>query len=290
MSHDQTDQPPILGIIGGSGLYHMPGLSDVEERVIVTPFGDPSDAIIGGTLARKRVAFLSRHGRGHRLTPSEVNYRANIYALKSLGVERIVAINACGSLREKYAPGHIVIPHQIYDNTKNRERSFFGEGLVVYIGIADPFCGALSEELFHAVQQTGATTHQGGTFITIEGPRFSTKAESETFRTWGMDVVGMTTAPEAFLAREAEMCYAAMAHVTDYDVWHHAEEPVTIDQIIRILNQNTTYAQQAITQLIQTLASHPCACHSALATAIMTDREKIPAATKSTLALLVGKY
>ncbi len=286
-----TTQPPVLGVIGGSGLYNMQGLSDIKEHAITTPFGKPSDPVVVGTLAGKRVAFLARHGRGHRFTPTEVNYRANIYALKSLGVERVVSISACGSLREDYAPGHIVIPDQIYDNTKERARSFFGGGLVVHVGVADPFCNDLSKQLFDSTKQTGATVHQGGTFITIEGPRFSTRGESETFRKWGMSLVGMTASPEAFLAREAELCYACMAHVTDYDVWHHSEEPVTVEMVIRTLNQNTAHAQQAILNLVQTLdRKEKCECNTALASAIITDRKKIPAKTKTKLKLLVGKY
>jgi 5'-methylthioadenosine phosphorylase len=205
-----------LGIIGGSGLYGMTGLKDIREQIIDTPFGKPSAPIVTGILEDMRVAFLARHGIGHHITPGEVNYRANIYALKSLGVERLISINACGSLDEKYAPGHIVIPDQLYDNTKNRPRTFFGEGLVAHISVADPFCADLSDQLESATRASGATTHRNGTFITIEGPRFSTKAESNTFRSWGMSLIGMTTAPEAFLAREAEMCYAVMAHVMMY--------------------------------------------------------------------------
>ncbi|HSK89253.1 MAG TPA: S-methyl-5'-thioadenosine phosphorylase, partial [Anaerolineales bacterium] len=212
-----------LAIIGGSGLYAMAGLSDTQEHHITTPFGKTSAPIIVGTLEGQRVAFLARHGIGHHITPSEVPYRANIYALKSLGVQRIVSISACGSLQQEFAPGHIVIPDQIYDNTHGRARSFFGEGLVAHISVADPFCADLSGQLESAVRMAGGTTHRGGSFITIEGPRFSTKAESNTYRSWGMSIIGMTASPEAFLAREAEICYATMAHVTDYDVWHVSE-------------------------------------------------------------------
>ena len=284
--------PPIsLAVIGGSGLYNMSGLTDIEERDLATPFGKPSDPVVVGTLAGQRVAFLARHGQGHRLTPSEVNYRANIYALKMLGVERLVSVSACGSLREDYAPGHIVIPDQIYDNTKSRERTFFGEGLVVHVGAADPFCPTLSEQLYEATKATGAVVHRGGAFITIEGPRFSTKAESHTFRKWGMSLVGMTASPEAFLAREAEMCYACMAHVTDYDVWHVSEAPVTVEMVIRILTQNTAIAQQAIANLAPTPAKRDaCGCGSALADALITARDRIPAETKERVRLLVEKY
>ena len=302
-----------LAVIGGSGLYNMAGLKDIEEHDLTTPFGKPSDPVVVGTLRSpaseaagggKRVAFLARHGKGHRLTPSEVNYRANIFALKMLGVERIIAVSACGSLREDYAPGHIVIPDQLYDNTKDRERTFFGRpaqggaegGLVTHVGVADPFCPDLSAQLFAAVQATGATVHQGGAFITIEGPRFSTKAESHAFRSWGMSLVGMTTSPEAFLAREAEMCYAVMAHVTDYDVWHVSEAPVTVEMVIRVLAQNTQVAQRAIAGLAGSLAlrrdprRRNCACGSALADALITDRARIPEETKEQLKPIVGKY
>jgi 5'-methylthioadenosine phosphorylase len=282
---------PNLGIIGGSGLYNMAGLTDVREHDVDTPFGKPSDPVVVGTLAGQRVAFLARHGRGHRYTPSEVNYRANIYALKALGVERVIAVSACGSLREDYAPGHIVIPNQIYDNTKGRERSFFGGGLVVHVGVADPFCPTLSMQLYEAVKQTGATVHRGGAFITIEGPRFSTKAESNTFRQWGMSLVGMTTSPEAFLAREAELCYACMAHVTDYDVWHTSEEPVTVEMVIRIINQNTAIAQRALLDLASQPANRSdCPCPTALAAALITDPARVPSDTKERLKLLTGKY
>jgi 5'-methylthioadenosine phosphorylase len=284
-------EQPALGILGGSGLYQMAGLSDVEEHDFETPFGRPSDPVVTGRLGGQRIAFVARHGRGHRLSPTEVNYRANIYALKQVGVERVVAVSACGSLREDYAPGHIVIPDQIYDNTKDRERSFFGGGLVAHVGVADPFCPALSQQLYAAVQGTGATVHHGGAFITIEGPRFSTKAESNTFRKWGMSLVGMTTSPEAFLAREAELCYACMAHVTDYDVWHTAEAPVTVEMVVRILNQNTLAAQQAIAALLAEPADREhCPCPSALATALLTDPARISAQAKDRLQLLVHKY
>lgn len=280
-----------LAVIGGSGLYGMSGLQESREHDLDTPFGKPSAPIVVGTLEGQRVAFLARHGLGHHLTPSEVNYRANIYALKSLGVTHIVAINACGSLREDYAPGHIVIPDQLFDNTKGRERTFFGEGLVAHISIAEPFCTDLSDQLEAATRATGATTHRGGSFITIEGPRFSTKAESIVFRTWGMSLIGMTASPEAFLAREAEMCYAVMAHVTDYDVWHVSEAPVTVEMVIRTLNQNTATAQEAIRLLVRSLKTERnCVCRHALADALITRRDIIPVATRQKLDLLIGKY
>ncbi len=249
----QSSEPVSLAIIGGSGLYSMSGLTDTHEVVLETPFGQPSAPIVVGTLENTRLVFLARHGLGHHLTPSEVNYRANIYALKSLGVERIVSISACGSLREDYAPGHIVIPDQLFDNTKGRARSFFGEGLVAHAGVADPFCFDLSSRLKEAVQEAGATVHHGGALVTIEGPRFSTKAESNAYRAWGMSLIGMTTSPEAFLAREAEMCYAVMGHVTDYDVWHTSQAPVTVELIIQVLNQNTAIAQRSVRILVRAL-------------------------------------
>jgi 5'-methylthioadenosine phosphorylase len=280
-----------LAIIGGSGLYSMPDLTDTKEFELETPFGKPSAPVMVGTLEKQRVAFLARHGIGHHIMPTEVNYRANIYALKSLGAERVVSISACGSLREDYAPGHIVIPDQVFDNTKGRARTFFGEGLVAHVGTADPFCQELSGQLEKAVAQTSATVHAGGAFITIEGPRFSTKAESNTYRAWGMSIIGMTTSPEAFLAREAEMCYAVMAHVTDYDVWHVSEAPVTVEIVIQILNRNTTVAQQAIRNLVRSLpVKRACNCGRALADALITNPAVIPAETRQKLNLLVKKY
>lgn len=280
-----------LAIIGGSGLYSMSGLQDTQEYDLDTPFGKPSAPIVVGTLENQRVAFLARHGLGHHITPSEINYRANIHALKSLGVRQIVSVSACGSLRDDYAPGHIVIPDQIYDNTKGRERTFFGEGLVAHVSIADPFCKPLSDQLEAATRAAGATTHRGGTFITIEGPRFSTKAESTTYRTWGMSLIGMTTSPEAFLAREAEICYAAMAHITDYDVWHVSAAPVTVEMVIQTLNKNTELAQEAIRLLARGFEpERDCACQHALSDALITRPDRIPADTRKKLDLLVGKY
>src|SRR5512138_1082874 len=280
-----------LAIIGGSGLYEMPGLADSHEHPLTTPFGTPSAPIVVGTLEGKQVAFLARHGIGHHLTPSEVPYRANIYALKSLGAERIVSISACGSLQEEFAPGHIVIPDQIYDNTHQRARSFFGEGLVAHVSVADPFCADLSDDVEAAVGQAGGVVHRGGSFITIEGPRFSTKAESKTYRSWGMSIIGMTASPEAFLAREAEVCYATMAHVTDYDVWHVSEAPVTVEMVIQTLNKNTALAQEALRLLSRNLMpERKCECRHALSTALITHRDAIPPATLQKLDLLVNKY
>ena len=280
-----------LAIIGGSGLYSMQGLQNTKELQIDTPFGQTSAPIITGTLEGTQVAFLARHGIGHHITPSEVPYQANIYALKSLGVQRIISISACGSLKEELTPGHIVIPDQIYDNTHKRQRSFFGGGFVVHIGVADPFCSDLSGQLEAAVREAGGVVHRGGNFITIEGPRFSTKAESNTYRSWGMSIIGMTASPEAFLAREAEICYATMAHVTDYDVWHVSEAPVTVEMVIQTLNKNTTLAQEAVRILARNLKhERDCECGHALATAMITHRDAISTETLQKLDLLVGKY
>jgi 5'-methylthioadenosine phosphorylase len=269
----------------------MPGLEDIQERSISTPFGDPSSPIVIGQLGDQSIAFLARHGIGHQISPSEINFRANIYALKSLGVERIVAISACGSLREDYAPGDIVIPDQLFDFTKGRERTFFGQGLVAHVSLPDPFCPDLSERVYQAVKETGNTIHMGGTYITVEGPRFSTRAESNAYRSWGMSLIGMTTSPEAFLAKEAEICYTSLAHVTDYDVWHISEEPVTVEMVIEILNRNTTIAQQAINNLVGVLdPERLCDCEDTLASALITDPKVIPAETRQRLSLLVDKY
>ena len=266
-----------IGVIGGSGLYQMEGLID---------------AVVIGTLEGARVAFVARHGRGHRIMPTEVNYRANVFALKSLGVEQVIGISACGSLREHLHPGEIVIPNQVFDFTKNRVTSFFGEGLVAHVGVADPFCSRLSALVADAGEEAGGTVHRGGAFITIEGPRFSTKGESFTYRAWGMDIIGMTTSPEAFLAREAELCYAVMAHVTDYDVWHETEEPVSVEALLATLAANTALAQDALRGVVARLADaeRACACDSTLATAFITQRDLIPAEIKEKLSPIVGKY
>jgi 5'-methylthioadenosine phosphorylase len=289
-----------IAVIGGSGLYQMQGLSDVQERRVSTPFGDPSDALITGTLSGVRVAFLPRHARGHRLTPSEVPYRANIYALKSLGVKHVISVSACGSLREHLHPGQVVIPNQLVDFTKNREMTFFGRGLVAHIGTADPFCPRLSALLADATAAAGGVVHRGGRFITIEGPRFSTKGESHLYRAWGLDIIGMTTSPEAFLAREAEMCYATMAHVTDYDVWHEEEDPVSVEALIATLNQNTALAQRVIASVVASLGQAQdsalakveptCECQDALGAALITQRDLIPAEEIEKLGPIVSRY
>lgn len=280
-----------FAVIGGSGLYQMPGLTDVVELNIDTPFGRPSSPVIVGTLAGQRLAFLARHGIGHFISPSEVNYRANIFALKSIGVERVISISACGSLRDDYAPGDIVIPDQLFDLTRDRRRSFFGDGLVAHVSVADPYCADLSGMLYEAAETTGAGLHRGGTMLTVEGPRFSTRAESNVYRTWGMSLIGMTTSPEAFLAREAEMCYAVMAHVTDYDVWHISEQPVTVDIVVEILNRNTQIAFQCVENLAAVIdRKRACECGNALANALITRPEAIPLETRRRLGPLVERY
>jgi 5'-methylthioadenosine phosphorylase len=283
---------PLFAVIGGSGLYDMPGLENKQEIAVTTPFGNPSAAITVGDLDGTKVAFLARHGIGHSLSPSEVNYRANIYALKSLGVDHVVSISACGSLREDFAPGEIVIPDGLFDFTKGeRKRSFFEDGIVAHVGVAKPFCPELSDHLSKAVIATGAVVHKGGDFVTIEGPRFSTRTESNIFRSWGMSIIGMTTSPEAFLAKEAEICYAVMAHVTDYDVWHVSEEPVTVEMVIEVLKKNTEIAQEAIRNLSHGFpGDRECDCGDTLSTALITDPRVIPTETREKLSLLVKKY
>lgn len=280
-----------IGVIGGSGLYEIEGLTDIEEQEVSTPFGKPSDPIVVGTLQGKRVAFLPRHGRGHRILPGEVNVRANIYALKSVGVERIIAVNACGSMKEEIAPADIVIPDQIIDRTKGRPSTFFGNGLVVHVSFADPFCPALSDVLFQAANKVGARVHKGGTYVCIEGPRFSTKAESKMNRMLGVDVIGMTAMPEAVLAREAEICYTSLAMSTDYDVWHETEAPVTADMVAETIQKNVETAKNTIKEVLPLIPSErDCACATALSVAIQTARDRIPGRIKQELDLLVGKY
>ena len=282
---------PKIAIIGGSGLYAMPGLQNALTFDLDTPFGKPSAPVVVGELEGQPVAFLARHGIGHHISPSEINYRANIYALKSLDVEQVVSISACGSLREDYAPGDLVVPDGLFDFTKKRKRTFFEAGLVAHVGMANPFCYEFSTQVYVAVKATGVKVHRGGAFITIEGPSFSTKTESNAFRNWGMSIIGMTTSPEAYLAREAEMCYAVMAHVTDYDVWHISEEPVTVEMVIAVLNKNTQIAQEAIRNLVRDLESvRNCECGHALASALITNPDVIPVETHEKLNLLIKKY
>lgn len=280
-----------LGVIGGSGLYSMPDLSNVTEFDLETPYGKPSAPVVVGELEGQRIAFLARHGIGHHIIPGQVNYRANIFALKALGVERIISISACGSLRDDFSPGEIIIPDQIFDLTRQRKQSFFGDGLVAHVSVADPFCADLSDRLETASTAAGAIVHRGGNIITIEGPRFSTRAESNVFRTWGMSIIGMTTSPEAFLAREAEICYTVMAHVTDYDVWHVSEEPVTVEMVVEVLHKNSLLAQDTVRRLAKELGSERnCTCKQALASALITARTAITPQARDNLEWLVGKY
>lgn len=280
-----------IGVIGGSGLYSMPEIVQLETIELDTPFGKPSSPIVIGLLRGQRVAFLARHGIGHIYTPSTVPYRANMYAMKSLGVRKLIAVNACGSLREDYAPGDVVIPDQLFDYTKDdRGRSFFGPGMVAHISVANPFCAALSAQSAAAVRAAGGTAREGGVYVTIEGPRFSTRGESEIFRQLGCSIVGMTTCPEAFLAREAEMCYTTLSHVTDYDVWHTSAAPVTVEMVMQTMHHNLAIAQQALAQLVETTdATADCACQHALDNAIMTAPSAIPAVEIERLRPIVGR-
>jgi 5'-methylthioadenosine phosphorylase len=280
-----------IGIIGGSGLYDMAELTDREERAIATPFGEPSAPLVVATLRGRRVAFLARHGRGHRLTPSEINYRANIYAMKTVGVEWILSASAVGSLREDYKPLDLAIPSQFFDRTRGRVSTFFGEGIVGHVAFAHPFCGTLSDIAHAAATKTGATVHKGGTYVCMEGPQFSTIAESNAYRSMGFDLIGMTNLQEAKLAREAEICYATIALVTDYDCWHPDHDAVTVEMVIANLTQNASTAQQVIANAVEHLPySRACGCATALATAIITRPELVPAATKEKLAPIMGKY
>ena len=280
-----------IGIIGGSGLYAMPGLTNVREERVETPFGDPSDAFILGELEGRKVAFLARHGRGHRLLPSELNFRANIYAMKKLGVERILSVSAVGSLKEEHKPTDFVIPDQFIDRTFARVGTFFGEGIVAHVGFGDPVCGTVAAALAGACAGVGVVGKRGGTYVCMEGPQFSTRAESNLYRSWGADVIGMTNLQEAKLAREAEICYATMAMVTDYDCWREGHDDVTIDQIVAVLHQNADNAAKVVKAAVAAMpAERNCACASALKYAVLTDSKVIPAATRAKLALLLDKY
>ena len=280
-----------IGVIGGSGFYTLLGAEGLEEKRIETPFGEPSDAYVIGEVEGKKVAFLARHGRGHRLSPSELNFRANIYGMKMLGVERILSLSAVGSMKEEHAPLDFVIPDQFFDRTRGRISTFFSDGVVAHISFADPVCGQLAGTVHKAAQETGIRSKLGGTYLCMEGPAFSTRAESNVYRSWGMDVIGMTNLQEAKLAREAEMCYATVAMVTDYDCWHEAHDAVTVDQIISTLKQNTENARKLVPQVIRMLPEErDCKCGSALKHAIITDRAAIPAEAKQRLALILGKY
>ncbi|MFZ3091001.1 MAG: S-methyl-5'-thioadenosine phosphorylase [Nitrospirota bacterium] len=280
-----------IGIIGGSGLYEMEGLTNIKEVKIKTPFGEPSDKFVLGTLEGARLAFLPRHGKGHRILPTEINFRANIYAMKSLAVERIISVSAVGSMREEIEPGHIVIPNQFYDHTKRRISTFFGDGIVAHVGMADPVCHTLAEQLYQSSMAVGAATHNAGTYLCMEGPQFSTRAESLIYRKWGVDVIGMTNVTEAKLAREAEICYATIALSTDYDCWHVEEEDVTVEAVIQIIKKNVDTAKRIIRDAILKLPKErECHCKDALKNTIMTDPKLIPQKTKKRLELIIGKY
>ncbi|HUD67038.1 MAG TPA: S-methyl-5'-thioadenosine phosphorylase [Candidatus Sulfotelmatobacter sp.] len=280
-----------IGIIGGSGLYSMPGLTKVKEVRVKTPFGPPSDAYVCGTLEGRKVAFLARHARGHRLLPSELNFRANIHGFKQLGVGRIVSISAVGSLKEEHKPLEFVIPDQFFDRTRHRIDTFFGNGVVVHISFADPVCGELARIVESSCQRAGVVGKYGGTYLCMEGPQFSTKAESNVYRSLGMDVIGMTNLQEAKLAREAELCYVTVAMVTDYDCWHPHHDAVTVDQVVAVLLKNAENAAKVVRQTVASMpAGRSCKCGSALAHAILTDHKTIPAATRNKLKLIIGKY
>jgi 5'-methylthioadenosine phosphorylase len=280
-----------IGIIGGSGLYNMPGFSDVREVKLETPFGDPSDAFILGTLEGRKVAFLARHGRGHRIMPSDLNFRANIMGMKLLGVERILSLSAVGSLKQEHKPTDFVIPDQFVDRTSKRISTFFGDGIVAHVAFGDPVCPEIAKVLNSACQKANVVGKMGGTYICMEGPQFSTRAESNLYRSWGMDVIGMTNLQEAKLAREAEICYATVAMVTDYDCWHPEHDSVTVEQIIAVLNKNAENACNVVKHAVAAMPKeHSCKCSQALATAIITDRSKVPAATVEKLKPIIGKY
>ena len=282
---------PHIGIIGGSGLYSMPGFEAREEVKLETPWGDPSDAYVVGQLAGREVAFLARHGRGHRLSPSELNFRANIYGFKSLGVERIVSLSAVGSLKEEHRPLDFLIPDQFFDRTRGRASTFFGNGLVAHISFADPICPQLAEVVCKAALSQGVNAKKGGTYLCMEGPAFSTKAESNVYRSWGMDVIGMTNLQEAKLAREAELCYVTVAMVTDYDCWHPHHDAVTVNDIIANLNRNAENAAKVVAATVASMpAARECKCGSALSHALITDPKTVPLATRKKLELLIGKY
>jgi 5'-methylthioadenosine phosphorylase len=280
-----------IGVIGGTGLYDIEGMTGIEEVDINTPFGKPSDSIVVGRLDGVGIAFLPRHGKGHRISPTELPSRANIYALKSLGVEHIIAINSAGSFKKELAPGHLLIPDQLIDRTRSRVSSFFGEGIVVHIPFADPFCPVLSQILFESAKKVGASVHKGGTYVVMEGPAFSTRAESRLYRSWGADIIGMTALPEAKLAREAEICYAIIGCITDYDSWWQHVEPVTVDVILDTMRRNIDSARKIIKLAVNSIpAVRTCECATALKTAIVTAPSVMPAGQKKKLSLIIGKY
>ena len=280
-----------IGIIGGSGLYQMKGITDLHELALETPFGKPSDSYMVGNLAGRKVAFLARHGRGHRIMPTELNFRANIHGMKQLGVERIISVSAVGSLKQEHAPRDFVLPDQFYDRTKARVSTFFGDGVVAHIAFGDPICEHMSKVVFDACRKAGVNVKHGGTYICMEGPQFSTKAESNLYRSWGMDVIGMTNLQEAKLAREAELCYVTVAMVTDYDCWHPEHDAVTVEQIVAVLLKNAENACNVVREAVAAMPKdRACKCGSALATAIITQKDAIPEATKEKLKLIIGKY
>lgn len=280
-----------IGVIGGSGLYDMPDLRNVERRRLATPFGEPSDEYVCGDLHGVRLVFLPRHGRGHRILPSELNFRANIFGMKQLGAQWIIGVGAVGSLREHIAPGHLVVPDQLIDRTFRRPSTFFGNGVVAHVAFADPFCGVLGGVLVDSAKAIGAVVHAGGTYLCMEGPQFSTRAESNLYRQWGADIIGMTNLQEAKLAREAEICFATLALATDYDCWHESEADVVIGDILKILADNVAKAQKVISTAVQKLPeTRTCACASALEHAVITDRSLIPTNVKQDLHLLLHKY
>jgi len=280
-----------VGVIGGSGLYEIAGLADVERVRLSTPFGDPSDEFVCGTLAGVRLIFLPRHGRGHRILPSELNFRANIYGMKKLGADWVIGVGAVGSLREEIRPGHLVVPDQLIDRTFHRQSTFFGNGIVAHVAFADPFCALLSAALVQSARKLAADVHAGGTYVCMEGPQFSTRAESFLYRQWGADVIGMTNLQEAKLAREAEICFATLALATDYDCWHEVHDDVVIGDVLRILNENVATAQRVIAETVPHLpGERTCACARSLEHAIITDRARIPDKIKRDLDIIIGKY
>ena len=280
-----------IGIIGGSGLYAMPGLSNIREEEVNTPYGSPSDLLVFGELDGRKVVFLARHGKGHRILPSELNFRANVYALKSVGVEQILSVSAVGSLKEEHKPTDFVIPDQFIDRTYARTSTFFGEGVVGHVAFGNPVCGAVAQALTSACEREAVVGKSGGTYVCIEGPQFSTRAESNLYRSWGADIIGMTNLQEAKLAREAEICYATLAMVTDYDCWHTGHDDVTVEQVIAVMSQNSANACRVVRAAVSLLPSmRSCGCAHAAQFAIMTSRDLIPAATREKLALLYGKY
>ncbi len=285
------DHEATIGVIGGSGLYDMEGMTDVHYIDVDTPFGRPSDSVVVGNLEGTKVAFLPRHGRGHRINPTGIPARANIYAMKALGVQRLISVSAVGSLKEEFAPLDLVVPDQIIDRTRQRVHTFFDEGIVAHVGFADPFCPEASDVIADAGREVGVTTHEGGTMIVMEGPAFSTRAESFMYRSWGAGIIGMTALPEAKLAREAEMCYATMAWITDYDCWHESEESVTVEMVVQNLLHNVAHSKEMLRLVIPRLGpAETCACNSALKDAIITDPRGISEEIKHKLAPIVGRY